>query len=90
MGKLKRKDYEEELESGIADIKQCTQDAGGDHILAATFLNEFVDSDVPWIHVDLSASKRKGGLGAIATDITGFGVRLTMDLLLDKKLPESS
>jgi leucyl aminopeptidase len=79
-----------ELESDVADIKQCTPDAGGDHILAATFLNEFVDSDVPWIHVDLSASKRKGGLGAIATDITGFGVRLTMDLLLDKKLPEAS
>jgi leucyl aminopeptidase len=82
------KEFLAELESDVADIKQCTPDAGGDHILAATFLNEFVDSDIPWIHVDLSASKRKGGLGAIATDITGFGVRLTMDLVLDKQLPE--
>jgi leucyl aminopeptidase len=83
------KEFLHELESEVADIKQCTPDAGGDHILAATFLNEFVDSSIPWIHVDLSAAKRKGGLGAIATDITGFGVRLTMDLVLDKQLPDS-
>jgi leucyl aminopeptidase len=82
------KEFLHELESDVADIKQCTPDAGGDHILAATFLNEFVDNDVPWIHVDLSAAKRKGGLGAIGTDITGFGVRFTMDLLLDKNLPD--
>lgn len=84
------KEFMHELESDVADIKQCTPDAGGDHILAATFLNEFVDSDIPWIHVDLSAAKRKGGLGAIATDVTGFGVRFTMDLVLDKKLPDSA
>jgi leucyl aminopeptidase len=78
-----------ELNSEVADIRQCTPDAGGDHILAATFLNEFVTPDVAWIHVDLSAAKRKGGLGAIATDITGFGVRFTMDLILDRKLSDS-
>jgi leucyl aminopeptidase len=80
------KEFMCELESDVADIRQCTPDAGGDHILAATFLNEFVSSEIPWIHVDLSASKRKGGLGGIPTDITGFGVRLTLDLLLDKQL----
>ena len=83
------KEFLSELESEVADLKQCTPDAGGDHILAATFLNEFVGSDIPWIHVDLSASKRKGGLGAIPTDITGFGVHLTMDLVLDKNLVET-
>ncbi|MEX2123934.1 MAG: leucyl aminopeptidase family protein [Woeseia sp.] len=84
------REFMSELESEVADLRQCTPDAGGDHILAATFLNEFVSSDIPWIHVDLSASKRKGGLGAIATDVTGFGVRLTLDLVLDKKLLESA
>ena len=84
------KEFLSELESEVADIKQCTPDAGGDHILAATFLNEFVSPDIPWIHVDLSASKRKGGLGAIPTDITGFGVRFTMDLVLDRQLPDFS
>jgi len=84
------KEFIADLESEVADIRQCTPDAGGDHILAATFLNEFVSSEIPWIHVDLSASKRKGGLGPVPTDITGFGVRFTMDLLLDKKLLEGA
>jgi leucyl aminopeptidase len=84
------KEFMPELDSEVADIRQCTPDAGGDHILAATFLNEFVSPDIPWIHVDLSASKRKGGLGAIPTDITGFGVRFTMDLVLDRRLPDSA
>lgn len=80
------KEFLSELESDTADIAQCTPDAGGDHILAASFLSQFVENDVPWIHVDLSASKRKGGLAHIPTDITGFGVRFTMHLLLDSKL----
>ncbi|HZD52759.1 MAG TPA: leucyl aminopeptidase family protein [Woeseiaceae bacterium] len=81
------KEFLEELESETADVSQCTPDAGGDHILAATFLNEFVPPEVPWVHVDLSAAKRKGGLGHIPTEITGFGVRYTVHLLLDTDLP---
>lgn len=84
------KEFMSELDSEVADIRQCTPDAGGDHILAATFLNEFVNPDIPWIHVDLSAAKRKGGLGAVPTDITGFGVRFTTDLLLDRQLTDSA
>lgn len=84
------KEFMSDLESEVADIRQCTPDAGGDHILAATFLNEFVDPDTPWIHVDLSASKRKGGLGAVPSDVTGFGVRFTMDLVLDRQLADSA
>lgn len=80
------KEFLTDLESEVADIKQCTADGGGDHILAATFLAEFVNSEIPWIHIDLSASKKAGGLGGIATDITGFGVGYTMNLLLDQKL----
>ncbi len=80
------KEFLAELESDTADISQCTPDAGGDHILAASFLNEFVADGIPWIHVDLSAAKRKGGLGHIPTEITGFGVRFTMHLLLDSEL----
>lgn len=80
------KEFLAELESETADIRQCTPDAGGDHILAATFLNEFVSSEVPWIHIDLSASKIKGGLAQIPTDITGFGVRYTLALVLDQEL----
>lgn len=66
-------DYDAALESTIADVKQCTMDGEADHILGARLLKRFTE-DRPWIHVDLSGSNCKGGLGAVATDVTGFGV----------------
>jgi leucyl aminopeptidase len=80
------KEFLEDLKSDTADIKQCSPNASGDHILAASFLNEFVDQKIPWIHVDLSACMRKGGLAHIATDISGFGVRYAMSLILDRDI----
>ncbi|MCK5497950.1 MAG: leucyl aminopeptidase family protein [Gammaproteobacteria bacterium] len=79
-------DFDKALESDIADIKQCSLEAGMDHILASRFLQRFVKNDTPWIHIDLSSSNRKGGLAHIPTDTTGFGVRFTLNLLLDKKM----
>ncbi len=66
-------DYEAGLESKVADIKQCTLDGEADHILAARFLKRFT-GERPWVHMDLSASSCSGGLGAVGTDLTGFGV----------------
>jgi leucyl aminopeptidase len=66
-------DYEAGLESKVADIKQCTLDGEADHILAALFLKRFTH-DAAWLHMDLSASSCSGGLGAVGTDLTGFGV----------------
>ncbi len=80
------KDYEDALKSDIADIKQCTLDSDADHILAATFLKKFLVNDPDWVHVDLSAGNHKGGLAHIPTDITGFGVRFTLNLLMDQKI----
>jgi leucyl aminopeptidase len=73
-------DYDAELESKIADIKQCTLGGDADHILAARFLHRFVEQ-IPWLHMDLSASNNKGGLGAVSSDITGFGVAWGMEML---------
>jgi leucyl aminopeptidase len=74
-------DFDDSLKSDIADVRQCSVENAGDHILAARFLNRFVPAAVPWVHVDLSAGTHKGGLGHVPTDITGFGVRLTLELL---------
>ncbi len=74
-------DYEEDLDSQIADIKQCTLEGEADHILAARFLMRFIENDTPWLHMDLSASNCKGGLGAVASDVTGFGVGWGIALL---------
>jgi leucyl aminopeptidase len=80
------KEFLEELKSETADLKQCSPNGGGDHILAASFLQEFVDKKIPWIHVDLSACQRKGGLAHVPTELTGFGIHFTMNLLIDKEL----
>jgi len=73
-------DYEGDLESKIADIKQCIIESEADHILAACFLRHFVN-DIPWLHMDLSASRHPDGLGAIGTDVTGFGVAWSIHFL---------
>jgi len=73
-------DYEADLDSKVADIKQCSLDAQGDHILAARFLSKFIDN-APWLHMDLSASSNKGGLGIAGTDVTGFGVAWGVEML---------
>jgi leucyl aminopeptidase len=67
-------DYEAELDSKVADIKQCTLTGDADHILATRFLKRFVEHDTPWLHVDLSSSRCEGGLGIVAQDVNGFGV----------------
>jgi leucyl aminopeptidase len=76
-------DFDEALESRVADVLQCATDNDGDHILAARFLQRFVPRDTPWLHIDLSAGHHKGGLGLAPTVQTGFGVRLTLAMLLD-------
>jgi leucyl aminopeptidase len=80
------KEFKDILKSETADIKQCSSDPGGDHILAGTFLAEFVENDIPWVHVDLAASNHKGGLAHVPTEVTGFGVRYTMSLVLDEQI----
>ncbi len=74
-------DYDTDLESAVADVLQCAVDGKGDHILAARFLSRFVPQDIAWLHLDLAAGSRHGGLAHIATEITGFGVRFTLELV---------
>lgn len=82
-------DYDKALDSCVADIKQCTLGGRADHILAARFLKRFVAEGVDWLHVDLSAVNHKGGLAHVPTDVTGFGVRFTLNLLLEQAILEN-
>jgi len=79
-------DYDADLESKVADIVQCAVDGKGDHILAARFLSRFVPENVAWAHVDLASATRSGGLGHVSTEVTGFGVRFTIEALLKQGL----
>jgi len=75
-------DFDSDIESKVADVAQCSVESKGDHILATRFLNRFVAADIAWAHVDLSASTRTGGLAHVNTEITGFGVRYALELIL--------
>jgi len=46
-------------------------------------LQKFVAPDAVWVHIDLSAATRKGGLAQVPTEVTGFGVRYALSLILD-------
>ena len=74
-------DFDSDLDSDIADIKQCTLEGGGDHIHATRFMSKFIENDVAWCHADLSSTNRKGGLGAVQTDVNGFGVGFALELI---------
>ena len=76
----------EDLKSETADFLQCSPKGSGDHIHAASFLAEFIENDVPWVHLDLGAGDNEGGLGHVASKFTGFGVRYTMSAILDENL----
>ena len=80
------KEFLEDLKSDTADFLQCSPKGNGDHILAASFLAEFIENDVPWVHMDLGAGDNDGGLGHVASKFTGFGVRYTMSAILDENL----
>jgi len=73
-------DYDSSLDSTVADVKQCSMEGEADHILATRFLSRFV-GDTPWLHMDLSAHSCKGGLGAVMSDVNGFGVAWGIALL---------
>ena len=81
------KEFLEDLKSETADMKQCAQSGYGDHSLAASFLAEFIENDVPWVHMDLSAAENSpAGLAHVGSKFTGFGVRYTMSAILDEDL----
>ncbi|MDH3431727.1 MAG: leucyl aminopeptidase family protein [Gammaproteobacteria bacterium] len=80
------KEFLDDLKSATADIQQCSAKPTADHILAGSFLAEFVEHDTPWVHIDLAAGTHEGGLAHIPTKVTGFGVRYTTSLLLDEHI----
>lgn len=47
--------YRSMLDSNIADMNNCSESAYAGSILAALFLQSFVDENIPWIHFDLMA-----------------------------------
>ncbi|GAB4228767.1 MAG: leucyl aminopeptidase [Chlamydiales bacterium] len=79
------KEYREQLDSDIADIKNVGTRSGG-ACTAAKFLEEFVNQ-TPWVHCDIAGlaylSKPKNHY--IPKHATGFGVRLFLNFLMNRE-----
>lgn len=74
-------DYATDLDSTIADVKQCAVNGDADHTLAALLLQKFIGKS-HWLHLDLSASYREDGLGATTGPHTGFGANWAIAWLI--------
>jgi leucyl aminopeptidase len=73
-------EYKDKIKSDVADHKNTGGREGG-AITAAAFLAKYV-GDVPWAHLDIAGTAWTNEERAyLAKGATGFGVRLTLDLL---------
>ena len=75
--------YEKQLESGVADMKNIGGRPGGS-ITAALFIQKFTNG-LPWAHIDMATTAWKPGstVPTIPSGATGFGVRLLDRLSAD-------
>jgi leucyl aminopeptidase len=73
-------EYKDKIKSDVADIKNTGGRYGG-AITAAAFLAKYV-GDTPWAHLDIAGTAwTTEELPYLTKGATGFGVRLTIDLL---------
>ncbi|HYF21908.1 MAG TPA: leucyl aminopeptidase [Caulobacteraceae bacterium] len=75
--------YEKQIDSAIADMKNTGGRAGGS-ITAALFLQRFVDG-TPWAHIDIAptAWKKDSKTPTVPDGAAGWGVRLLNRLVAD-------
>ncbi len=68
-------EYQKDLKSDVADLKNMGKREGG-AIYAALFLENFVPENTPWIHLDIAGPARsKKDSGIIKVGGTGFALR---------------
>ena len=74
-------EYEENIKSDIADLKNIGDDGEAGVIIGATFLKNFVD-EIPWAHIDIGTTVwSKVDKGILTKGATGATVRLLMEML---------
>jgi leucyl aminopeptidase len=73
--------YKARLDSEVADMRNVAPDRAASTIMAALFLQHFVD-DVPWAHIDIAApSHSERDEGWLTKGNTGWGVRTLLQLV---------
>ena len=74
-------DYHELNSSDVADVKNLGG-KWGSAILAAKFLENFVDKKIPWAHIDIAGPAMANNYNNYSKKyMTGFGVRLLFEYL---------
>lgn len=83
-------EYNKDNESKVADVNNDGGRWGG-AIVAAKFLENFVDKKIPWAHLDIAGPAIANELTNYnKTYMTGFGVRLMFEYLSQITLEEES
>ena len=83
-------EYDQEIESIRADIKNIGSSKYGGSIHAAQFIKRFIKNNTPWAHIDIAGVSWsiKGGQNSFSTlhspGATAFGVRLIDQFLKGK------
>jgi leucyl aminopeptidase len=78
-------EYYEQIKSDVADVKNVGGRGGGT-ITAAAFLSKFV-GDYPWAHLDIASTAwTDENRPYIPKGVTGIGVRLLVNFLMDSKV----
>lgn len=73
--------WKDDIRSDVADIKNISMKPIGDCIVAAKFLEQFIEEHPKWAHLDI-AGVAFGNVGyAKEKAATGFGVQLLADLI---------
>ena len=75
-------EYREHVKGTVSDVKNIGKPRKAGSIAAAVFLEHFVGEGIPWAHIDIAAvAFTRDDLPLTQRGATGFGVRLTLDLL---------
>lgn len=73
--------WKDDIQSDVADLKNISMKPLGDCIIAAKFLEQFIENHPKWAHLDI-AGVAFGKVGyAKEKAATGFGVQLLVDLI---------
>lgn len=76
------KEYEEDIKSSVADMKNVGEGEAGT-IIGAKFLEKFVEKNTPWVHLDIAGTAwvEKKAPSYCPKGARGIGVRLFIEYL---------
>ena len=75
--------WKDDIQSDVADFKNISMKPIGDCIVAAKFLEQFIDGHQNWAHLDIAGVAFGNVIYAKEKAATGYGVQLLLDFIED-------